>query len=154
MIKKALHPPFLPAFPPYAETFRMNQKRGDSTRHVLEHMTAMRKEYVPRLWLYDGLWPLYKARQLPRSVPISSEFILRKTHRPPADGSGRSYIPRNEQRHVLTLYPPPKQALDVSGVCSHRLIMRPPGVIDCVSKCSQILAGPSRCAGLKCDKPI
>jgi hypothetical protein len=25
MIKKALHPPFLPASPPYAETFRMNQ---------------------------------------------------------------------------------------------------------------------------------
>jgi chromatin remodeling complex protein RSC6 len=26
MIKKALHPSFLPASPPYAETFRMNQK--------------------------------------------------------------------------------------------------------------------------------
>jgi hypothetical protein len=26
MIKKALHPPFLPASPPYAETFRMNRK--------------------------------------------------------------------------------------------------------------------------------
>ena len=25
MIKKALHPPFLPASPPYAETFRMNR---------------------------------------------------------------------------------------------------------------------------------
>jgi hypothetical protein len=28
MIKKALHPFFLPASPPFAETFRMNQKKG------------------------------------------------------------------------------------------------------------------------------
>ena len=28
MIKKALHPPFLPASPPYAETFRMNPKES------------------------------------------------------------------------------------------------------------------------------
>ena len=49
------------------------------------------------------------ASATPFSRPISSKFILRKPYRPPADGSGRSYVPRNEQRHVLTLYPPPNK---------------------------------------------
>jgi hypothetical protein len=41
---------------------------------------------------------------------------LRKTYRPPADGSGRSYVPRNEQRHVLTLYPPPNKTANDSRI--------------------------------------
>ena len=54
------------------------------------------------------------------SYPVLSSYIeqvlLRKTHRPPADGSGRSYVPRNEQRHVLTLYPPPNKTANDSRI--------------------------------------
>ena len=95
MIKKALHPPFLPASPPYAETFRMNPNfsvpsRAFSTRGMncqsSMNGTFTAKRRMSACRKYAGSAPRMRsnptpaARQLKKGNDSSQEACFAGSH--------------------------------------------------------------------------